>query len=604
MKLNKLVLVSIFLLAIFALSAVSASDDVSFDNLTGDEIEDPLCESQADYVLDENQEDILESSDNDLLSDKKDSGMEVTIVDEDKYPWDDTEFLTGRYDEYYFAVKFPNKVTGKLSLFIDDNLKAEKNITSKTHYLHLNTESYNLASGKHTAKMVYSGDGDYSQATWTGNFELVPYKIDCDNVIYETTEFLCVSIDDATGDVIATVEGKRYSAPLIRGIATISLPALGIGNHNVNIFYSGDKNHVSRSYDTTFIVFAAISGPAENYVFNEDADISLQLPSNAKGNLLVTLDGNEIGNVKLVNGFAKVSLPKFNVLNENHEVHAEYTGDDYNLWWGDYNLHSSYRSPSVKIESEMIVNHEYTLSFEVPSTYSGSLTVYVPGYDNPLKTSVVNGKASVKFIAKESGDVSWEWEDISGYSDYGSDWVIVGPDPNMAVSVDSKAGANPVIKVNVANDAGGAITVTINGKEYSSSYFTGKTSLTIPGLADGTYKAIVTYSGDYKYPAVTKVITFKKTSKISLTLKKVKVKKSAKKLVLQATLKINGKAVKGKVIKFKFNKKNYKAKTNKKGVAKVTIKKKILKKLKVGKKVKIQASYGKTVKKLTVKVKK
>ena len=82
------------------------------------------------------------------------------------------------------------------------------------------------------------------------------------------------------------------------------------------------------------------------------------------------------------------------------------------------------------------------------------------------------------------------------------------------------------------------------------------------------------------------------------------MKKSAKKLVLQATLKINGKAVKGKTIKFKFNGKTYKAKTNKKGVTKVTIKKAVLKKLKVGKKVKIQATYNKTTKKLTVKIKK
>ena len=65
----------------------------------------------------------------------------------------------------------------------------------------------------------------------------------------------------------------------------------------------------------------------------------------------------------------------------------------------------------------------------------------------------------------------------------------------------------------------------------------------------------------------------------------------------------NGKAVKGKTIKFKFNKKTYKAKTNRNGVAKVTVKKSVLKKLKVGKKVKIQATYGKTTKKLTVKVK-
>ena len=179
----------------------------------------------------------------------------------------------------------------------------------------------------------------------------------------------------------------------------------------------------------------------------------------------------------------------------------------------------------------------------------------------------------------------------------------------MVVAVETKAGQNPVFKVNVPNDAGGAISVLINGKEYISSYFTKTGSLEIPGLADGKYTAIVTYSGDYKYSTVSKTITFTKTSKssktkISLKLSKVTVKKSAKKLVIKATLKINGKVVKGKKITFKFNKKTYKAQTNKKGVAKVTIKKSVLKKLKVGKKVKCQASYGKTTVKQTVKVKK
>lgn len=96
----------------------------------------------------------------------------------------------------------------------------------------------------------------------------------------------------------------------------------------------------------------------------------------------------------------------------------------------------------------------------------------------------------------------------------------------------------------------------------------------------------------------------KKADSVKLTLKKVKVKRSAKKLVLTATLKINKKAVKGKRIIFKFNGKKYSAITNNKGVAKITIAKKVLKKLKVGKKVKYQASYGKVVKKVTVKVKK
>ena len=99
------------------------------------------------------------------------------------------------------------------------------------------------------------------------------------------------------------------------------------------------------------------------------------------------------------------------------------------------------------------------------------------------------------------------------------------------------------------------------------------------------------------------------TTTNKLTLKKIKtLKKYAKKLVLKATLKGNAKAVKGKKVTFIFRGKKFKAKTNKKGVAKVTIKKrklkKLLKKVKVGKKVVYRVKYGKKTVKRYVKIKK
>jgi invasion protein IalB len=62
--------------------------------------------------------------------------------------------------------------------------------------------------------------------------------------------------------------------------------------------------------------------------------------------------------------------------------------------------------------------------------------------------------------------------------------------------------------------------------------------------------------------------------------------------------------IKNKQVTFKFNGKTYKAKTNSKGIAKVTIKKSVLNKLKAGKKVTYQATYVKDTAKKTVKVQK
>lgn len=95
---------------------------------------------------------------------------------------------------------------------------------------------------------------------------------------------------------------------------------------------------------------------------------------------------------------------------------------------------------------------------------------------------------------------------------------------------------------------------------------------------------------------------YKLESKPSLKLTTKTIKKS-KKNTLQAKLKFSGKIIKGKKVTFVFNGKVYTAKTNKKGIAKVNLKKSSLKNLKAGKKVYYYAIYGeKNVKKaITIK---
>ena len=157
----------------------------------------------------------------------------------------------------------------------------------------------------------------------------------------------------------------------------------------------------------------------------------------------------------------------------------------------------------------------------------------------------------------------------------------------VLVTIDGKAASGVSVKFTVN---GKTKTVKTNAKGYAI--------LTIKDnkLTPKKYTITASYEGKSVKNTLTVKQVLKSTNK--------KVKKSAKKLVLKATLKQGKKAIKGKKITFKFKGKTYKAKTNKKGVAKVTVKKKVIKKLKAGKKYTVKVTYLKDSIKKTVKVKK
>ena len=169
---------------------------------------------------------------------------------------------------------------------------------------------------------------------------------------------------------------------------------------------------------------------------------------------------------------------------------------------------------------------------------------------------------------------------------------------NKNIAVDYDGGSYYSVKVVTADGravgAGETVKFTINGKTTTvKTDNNGMAKIKISQLP-GKYTITTSYRGK----------TYKNTVTVKQVLKatKVSVKNTAKKLVLKATLKINGKAVKGKTIKFKFKGKTYKAKTNKKGIAKVTIKQKVIKKL-TKKSYAVKVTYLKDTVKTTVKVK-
>ena len=155
-------------------------------------------------------------------------------------------------------------------------------------------------------------------------------------------------------------------------------------------------------------------------------------------------------------------------------------------------------------------------------------------------------------------------------------------------------GASKYYKIRLTNNnqpvKGEIITVNINKntvkiKTDNNGYATLKLS-----LKAGKY----TITSTYKNVKVSNKITVKPT----LITKNKKIKKGKTLTYTAKLLNKNGKALKNKKITFKINGKKYKAKTNKKGIAKIKIKN-----LKIGK-YKIITTYGKQKNTNTITVKK
>ena len=168
------------------------------------------------------------------------------------------------------------------------------------------------------------------------------------------------------------------------------------------------------------------------------------------------------------------------------------------------------------------------------------------------------------------------------------------------ISVDYAGGKYFSVKVVTADGhavgEGETVKFTINGK--TTSVKTDKNGIAKIKITDGpgNYVMTTTYKGEV-------VAKNKVTVKHVLTATKPTVKKTAKSFTLKAVLKINGKAIKGKNIKFVLNGKTYTAKTNAKGIAQKTFNKKVINTLKKGKTYTVKVTYGKDTIKTTVTVK-
>jgi hypothetical protein len=535
---------------------------------------------------------------------------------------------------YDFTVYLPDDATGTVTVVVDGNTYTAEVVDGKATFT-----LENLDMGEHPVEVHYSGDANYPPMDYVKVLNIAYYGPTA--VLGERGVVLAINLllpGDANGNLVVCLDktGTWYrSKEISGGKASIDLSDLPIGIYSVRAVYDGQDYEV-RPFTATFTVLPKINITQEVLV-GDDINISMDL-DDAEGYVIIYIDDYYVAR-EIVDGKINYSYPTKDIPYGNYSVSFQYIGNSFDR--NVFNYWDPEREQIVPVE--YIVNvmpQKFSVPYELEVDENGVAHIYLPGDANgimdiysPDGTLLARADTRDFTIRSFVADIEWNIRttedgrteitaafknrngEIPMFLDYYDDTIYAGFTQSSVAKIPKK-----VQRIS----AGSLSMLYTSSKTYSVKVY-GPSGNLVKGVevnffinnvaygkaitnANGVASIVISKNpGTYTIRATSLGVSAsaKLTVNHVITLKTVKVKKSAKKLVLKATLKkVNGKYLKGKKITFKFNGKTYKAKTNKKGVAKVTIKKAVLKKLKVGKKIRYQATYLKDTVKKTVKVKK
>ena len=472
---------------------------------TGDKLAAGTYGFAAVWAGDDNYNIVTENGD--FKVNKVDSAIDVAV--------DSIEFG----EDAVISVKLASDATGEVVITVngeDYTAAIENGVASVT--------VSSLEAGDYTVEVKYAGDNNYNEAAGSAEFSVLKITPEMDVVVDGTVfgEDLTIDVslpDDATGEVVITVNGKdyivaNYTEVIVDGKVTKTIGGLAADYYTIAVKYAGDGNY--NAVDVIKGVNVAKAQPVLGVVIADvdygngfviEATLTGVNGAPLTGNVIVTVAGKEY-TVKVIDGKGIATGDKLAA--GTYGFAAAWAGNDnYNAVAenGDFKVNKIDSSVAVNVNN-IKVGEELTITVNVPSDATGDVTVSVDGKE--YNVAIENGKA-VKTISGLKADdytVTVKYAGDNNYNEATADAefsVSKISDYNMDISVpEIKEGVNSTISIDLPKDATGTVTVEIDGKKYTANVIDGTANVIVSGLSAGDYNITTVYSGDAKYDSMTK----------------------------------------------------------------------------------------------------
>lgn len=300
MKLNKILIATLLLLAILSIGVVSASDT-----------DDSSYLSSSDDA-------IIAADDFDDGDDwEDDDGDDDDDEDEDLYVFSNVDgeniYYTADNTEIAYLKDLPSTAAGSFSIFEGDCQLATKTVVNgKASFILSELEFPLNLIGDHDLYAQYDdGDDTYGRLI---HITVIDYKItpQATNVALGENVVFTVSLPSTVNGEIHVFENDEFikSVNVINGVATVSLPGVLLGNHEFEFLFDNDDYYLSDFLDVV-VAPQKIATVSKAYI-GADNFFTVTLPGNANGFLSVELKNTKthktiwIDDVKYTNGKAVI----------------------------------------------------------------------------------------------------------------------------------------------------------------------------------------------------------------------------------------------------------------------------------------------------------